>query len=227
MGSPGPPPILLVDSVGDGGCPLGGFRGASAGEAPAPACPEAGLREVPFIQGGNPSKSDDPRSLSRREEEEDGVEGTGLFAFPPCPGIIEEIGRLFAFEENYVGWKESIRHNLSSNACFFQEPKDPTNPKSKGNFWRVSVAQIPPGALKLQNTPLSRQPGGALAPDLAPFVLGGHPYTPQPSLPSAHRGAEQPPTQPQAFTIEALMRSHARRASFLKAWVGEGDRLPL
>ncbi|XP_078248231.1 forkhead box protein H1-like [Pogona vitticeps] len=76
--------------------------------------------------------------------------------------IIREVGRLFNFEERYDGWKESIRHNLSSNICFFLELKDPANPKTKGNFWRVNVDLIPTGALKLQNTPVSRQNGGAL-----------------------------------------------------------------
>uniref|UniRef100_A0ABM5GDL1 Fork-head domain-containing protein n=1 Tax=Pogona vitticeps TaxID=103695 RepID=A0ABM5GDL1_9SAUR len=113
--------------------------------------------------------------------------------------IIREIGRLFSFEERYEGWKESIRHNLSSNACFFQELRDPVNPKTKGNFWRVNVDLIPPGALKLQNTPVSRQNGGALVPDLAPFVLEGRPYVP---LPSAPGGAERP----RSFMIESLLQ---------------------
>ncbi|XP_072855767.2 uncharacterized protein LOC140707072 [Pogona vitticeps] len=113
--------------------------------------------------------------------------------------IIREIGRLFSFEERYEGWKESIRHNLSSNACFFQELRDPANPKTKGNFWRVNVDLIPPGALKLQNTPVSRQNGGALVPDLAPFVLEGRPYAP---LLSAPGGAERP----RSFMIESLLQ---------------------
>ncbi|XP_066426134.1 forkhead box protein H1, partial [Molothrus aeneus] len=70
--------------------------------------------------------------------------------------------------------------------------KDPSKPHSKGNFWTVDVARIPPAALRLQNTPVAR--GAAFAPDLAPFVLRGCPY---PALPA-------PPNSP--FSIEALLR---------------------
>ncbi|XP_075776053.1 forkhead box protein H1-like [Pelodiscus sinensis] len=91
--------------------------------------------------------------------------------------IIQEIGALFPFfSEGYQGWKDSIRHNLSSNSCFSKLLKDPAKPQAKGNFWTVDVSRIPPEALKLQNTAISRQEAASFASDLAPFVLHGWPY---------------------------------------------------
>ncbi|XP_067416150.1 forkhead box protein H1-like [Emydura macquarii macquarii] len=91
--------------------------------------------------------------------------------------IIQEIGSLFPFfTEGYQGWKDSIRHNLSSNSCFSKLLKDPAKPKAKGNFWTVDVSRIPPDALKLQNTAISRQEAASFASDLAPFILHGWPY---------------------------------------------------
>ncbi|EMP25907.1 Forkhead box protein H1 [Chelonia mydas] len=54
--------------------------------------------------------------------------------------------------------------------------KDPAKPKAKGNFWTVDVSRIPPDALKLQNTAISRQEAASFASDLAPFILHGWPY---------------------------------------------------
>uniref|UniRef100_A0A8C8REU3 Forkhead box H1 n=1 Tax=Pelusios castaneus TaxID=367368 RepID=A0A8C8REU3_9SAUR len=99
--------------------------------------------------------------------------------------IIQEIGALFPFfTEGYQGWKDSIRHNLSSNSCFAKLLKDPAKPKAKGNFWTVDVSRIPPDALKLQNTAISRQEAASFASDLSPFILHGWPYEPPPSQPS-------------------------------------------
>ncbi|KAM6125783.1 LOW QUALITY PROTEIN: forkhead box protein H1 [Pterocles gutturalis] len=88
--------------------------------------------------------------------------------------IIQELSSLFPFWGGYQGWKDSIRHNLSSNPCFCKVLKDPAKPQAKGNYWTVDVGRIPPHALRLQNTPVARG-GGAppFARDLAPFVLGG------------------------------------------------------
>ncbi|XP_037234928.1 forkhead box protein H1-like [Falco rusticolus] len=95
--------------------------------------------------------------------------------------IIQEIGSLFPFfGGGYQGWKDSIRHNLSSNPCFAKVLKDPAKPKAKGNYWTVDVSRIPPDALKLQNTAVARGGAAAFARDLAPFVLRGCPYPPEP-----------------------------------------------
>ncbi|XP_074843941.1 forkhead box protein H1-like [Carettochelys insculpta] len=130
--------------------------------------------------------------------------------------IIEEIGSLFPFfSEGYQGWKDSIRHNLSSNSCFSKLLKDPEKPKAKGNFWTVDVSRIPREALKLQNTALSRQAAASFASDLAPFVLHGWPYGCQGAprqLPGASSDQEESGPTPcegaqpgSSFTIHSLL----------------------
>ncbi|KAM4026750.1 forkhead activin signal transducer 3-like [Anomaloglossus baeobatrachus] len=89
--------------------------------------------------------------------------------------ILEKISEFFPlFNGEYKGWKDSIRHNLSSNACFRKVLKDPHNPQAKGNFWTVDVSRIPPEAMMIQNTAVSRQ--DTYPHDLAPFIIHGHPY---------------------------------------------------
>ncbi|KAM4790870.1 forkhead box protein H1 [Cyanocitta cristata] len=120
--------------------------------------------------------------------------------------IIQQLRSLFPFfGGGYQGWKDSVRHNLSSNPCFAKVLKDPTKPQAKGNYWTVDVSRIPPAALKLQNTAVARaggaaEPGGPGAPrfvpDLSPFVLSGsrYPLAPQPSPP------------PSDFSIASLLQ---------------------
>nr|AUR44898.1 foxh1 [Andrias davidianus] len=92
--------------------------------------------------------------------------------------ILKEISTLFPFfKGDYQGWKDSIRHNLSSNDCFQKVLKDPGKPQSKGNFWVVDVTRIPLESLKLQNTAIARQDGPVLAHDLAPYILHGWKYS--------------------------------------------------
>ncbi|XP_029443077.1 forkhead box protein H1 [Rhinatrema bivittatum] len=91
--------------------------------------------------------------------------------------ILREISSLFPFfKGDYQGWKDSIRHNLSSNDCFQKVLKDPEKPQCKGNYWTVDVTRIPPGALKLQNTSITRQDQNVFAHDLAPYILHGEQY---------------------------------------------------
>ncbi|XP_075436981.1 LOW QUALITY PROTEIN: forkhead activin signal transducer 3-like [Ascaphus truei] len=110
--------------------------------------------------------------------------------------ILKEISSLFPFfKGDYQGWKDSIRHNLSSNDCFRKVLKDPGKPQAKGNFWTVDVSRIPPEALKLQNTAITRQDGNVFTHDLTPYILHGQRYwspeldcslgTVQPSPPNA------------------------------------------
>ncbi|XP_073522538.1 forkhead activin signal transducer 3-like [Phyllobates terribilis] len=89
--------------------------------------------------------------------------------------ILEKISEFFpVFNGEYKGWKDSVRHNLSSNDGFRKVLKDPHNPQAKGNFWTVEVTRIPPEAMKLHNTAINKQ--DTYPHDLAPFIIQGHPY---------------------------------------------------
>lgn len=89
--------------------------------------------------------------------------------------------------------------------------KDPSKPKAKGNFWTVDVDLIPPEALKLQNTAVSRQEERTFTVDLAPFVYHGWALkAPQPPLNGpAPEGSGFPSNaggrQSSPFSIEALL----------------------
>uniref|UniRef100_A0A672TKT2 Forkhead box H1 n=1 Tax=Strigops habroptila TaxID=2489341 RepID=A0A672TKT2_STRHB len=108
--------------------------------------------------------------------------------------IIQEIRSLFPFfGGGYQGWKDSVRHNLSSNPCFAKVLKDPARPKAKGNYWTVDVSRIPAGSLRLQNTAVARGGAAAFPRDLTPFVLRGCPFPPPPASRSS------------AFSIASLL----------------------
>ncbi|XP_034998570.1 forkhead box protein H1 [Hippoglossus stenolepis] len=89
--------------------------------------------------------------------------------------ILKEISTLFPFfKGNYKGWRDSVRHNLSSYDCFVKVLKDPSKPQGKGNFWAVELSRVPLELLKRQNTAVSRQDETIFAQDLAPYILQGH-----------------------------------------------------
>ncbi|XP_021039553.1 forkhead box protein H1 isoform X1 [Mus caroli] len=124
--------------------------------------------------------------------------------------IIRQVQAVFPFfRDDYEGWKDSIRHNLSSNRCFRKVPKDPAKPQAKGNFWAVDVSLIPAEALRLQNTALCRrwQNRGthrAFAKDLSPYVLHGQPY--QPPSP--------PPPPREGFSIKSLLGDPGKESTW-------------
>ncbi|XP_029779219.1 forkhead box protein H1 [Suricata suricatta] len=121
--------------------------------------------------------------------------------------IIRQVQAAFPFfRDDYEGWKDSIRHNLSSNRCFRKVPKDPSKPQAKGNFWAVDVSLIPAEALRLQNTALCRRwqskgVRGAFAKDLGPYVLHGWPY--RPPSPQPQPSPQQAPSE--GFSIKSLL----------------------
>uniref|UniRef100_G3UE88 Forkhead box protein H1 n=1 Tax=Loxodonta africana TaxID=9785 RepID=G3UE88_LOXAF len=98
--------------------------------------------------------------------------------------IIRQVQAVFPFfRDDYEGWKDSIRHNLSSNRCFHKVPKDPSKPQAKGNFWAVDVSLIPAEALRLQNTALcrswqSRDARSSFAKDVGPYLVHGQAHQP-------------------------------------------------
>ncbi|XP_061778397.1 forkhead box protein H1 [Nerophis ophidion] len=89
--------------------------------------------------------------------------------------ILKEISTLFPFfKGNYKGWRDSVRHNLSSYDCFVKVLKDPSKPQGKGNFWAVDLSRVPLELLKRQNTAVSRQDETIFAQDLAPYIIQGY-----------------------------------------------------
>ncbi|XP_061614174.1 forkhead box protein H1 [Phyllopteryx taeniolatus] len=99
--------------------------------------------------------------------------------------ILKEISTLFPFfKGNYKGWRDSVRHNLSSYDCFVKVLKDPTKPQGKGNFWAVELSCVPMELLKRQNTAVSRQDETIFAQDLAPYILQGHKPESEPARPT-------------------------------------------
>ncbi|XP_077349991.1 forkhead activin signal transducer 3-like [Lithobates pipiens] len=91
--------------------------------------------------------------------------------------ILKDISTLFPFfKGDYQGWKDSVRHNLSSNDCFRKVLKDPLKPQAKGNYWTVDVSRIHADSMKLQNTAVTHQE--AYPHDLAPYILHGQLYRP-------------------------------------------------
>uniref|UniRef100_A0A665W3I7 Fork-head domain-containing protein n=1 Tax=Echeneis naucrates TaxID=173247 RepID=A0A665W3I7_ECHNA len=135
--------------------------------------------------------------------------------------ILKEISTLFPFfKGNYKGWRDSVRHNLSSYDCFVKVLKDPGKPQGKGNFWAVELSRVPLELLKRQNTAVSRQDETIFAQDLAPYILQGHKPESEPtsdpvtSLPPMRSGNPSPPQEDlfrpkldSSFAIDSLLHS--------------------
>ncbi|XP_005156137.1 forkhead box protein H1 isoform X1 [Danio rerio] len=148
--------------------------------------------------------------------------------------ILKEISTLFPFfKGNYKGWRDSVRHNLSSYDCFVKVLKDPGKPQGKGNFWTVEVNRIPLELLKRQNTAVSRQDETIFAQDLAPYIFQGYsqpnkskPLPPESSLPPVPTRHSPPPSEDpyrpkldSTFAIDSLLHSLRPASS-----AGEGLR---
>ncbi|XP_030630853.1 forkhead box protein H1 [Chanos chanos] len=136
--------------------------------------------------------------------------------------ILKEISTLFPFfKGNYKGWRDSVRHNLSSYDCFVKVLKDPGKPQGKGNFWAVELSRVPLELLKRQNTAVSRQDETIFAQDLAPYILHGHtptnkpetmpPTPPLPPVPTRHTTPPPDdlyrPKLDSSFAIDSLLHS--------------------
>uniref|UniRef100_A0A2K5C519 Fork-head domain-containing protein n=1 Tax=Aotus nancymaae TaxID=37293 RepID=A0A2K5C519_AOTNA len=164
----------LADRVGPGPCPrcLRSCVGPCSGSRLRP--PEA------------ESPSQPPKRRKKRYLRHDK---------PPTPTwplklahIIRQVQAVFPlFREEYEGWKDSIRHNLSSNRCFRKVPKDPAKPQAKGNFWAVDVSDPSRGTTAAEHGP-NGGARGAFAKDLGPYVLHGRPYRPPSPLPPPSEG---------------------------------------
>ncbi|XP_062602501.1 forkhead box protein J3-like [Saccostrea cucullata] len=72
-------------------------------------------------------------------------------------GVSHKLQEMFDFfKGTYKGWKDSVRHNLSHNACFVKGGRS-TDPDSKGNLWYVDISKAPLNCFKLQDTPVARR----------------------------------------------------------------------
>ncbi|XP_051522733.1 forkhead box protein H1 [Myxocyprinus asiaticus] len=154
--------------------------------------------------------------------------------------ILKEISTLFPFfKGNYRGWRDSVRHNLSSYDCFIKVLKDPGKPQGKGNFWTVEVSRIPLELLKRQNTAVSRQDETIFAQDLSPYIFQGcvqsnkSTLSADPSLPlvSTHQSSplSEDPYRPKldsTFAIDSLLHS-LRPASSAGEGLRERDSWPI
>ena len=102
------------------------------------------------------------------------------------------------FRGGYIGWKDSVRHNLSHNKCFVKVLKDPGNPNAKGNFWRVDLAKVPTDAFRRQDTVVSREHGFAydlrVELGLPPVLLGNTTSPPIGQHPQLERVQTTPPS---------------------------------
>uniref|UniRef100_A0A8C7PVK8 Forkhead box H1 n=1 Tax=Oncorhynchus mykiss TaxID=8022 RepID=A0A8C7PVK8_ONCMY len=125
--------------------------------------------------------------------------------------ILKEISTLFPFfEGNYKGWRDSVRHNLSSYDCFVKVLKDPGKPQGKGNFWAVEESLVPLELLKRQNTAVSRQDETIFAQDLAPYILHGHQHKPDAEPPAPPPPVTEELYRPKldsSFAIDSLLHS--------------------
>ncbi|XP_036374238.1 forkhead box protein H1 [Megalops cyprinoides] len=131
--------------------------------------------------------------------------------------ILKEISTLFPFfKGNYKGWRDSVRHNLSSYDCFVKVLKDPGKPQGKGNYWVVELSRVPLELLKRQNTAVSRQDETIFAQDLAPYILHGHTLRPEVTPPLPTPPGRDDPSPPEelyrpkldsSFAIDSLLHS--------------------
>ncbi|XP_038652409.1 forkhead box protein H1 [Scyliorhinus canicula] len=86
--------------------------------------------------------------------------------------ILQAMSRLSPFSSSeYLGWKDSVRHNLSANDCFVKVLKDPGKPRSKGNSWTVDPSRIPSKALRCQKMPVPGRDQETFARDLGTLLF--------------------------------------------------------
>ena len=62
------------------------------------------------------------------------------------------------FRGNYTGWRDSVRHNLSSSKCFYRETRDPLpgQPRRPQNYWKVHLSMISNDVFRRQESPLGK-----------------------------------------------------------------------
>ncbi|XP_022096118.1 fork head protein homolog 2-like [Acanthaster planci] len=83
-------------------------------------------------------------------------------ASPSCMLTLREILAYLqehneCFQGSYVGWKNSVRHNLSSSRCFVKLLRNSKRPFGKDNFWAMN-----PDCTHCQTAEQTRQGSGTL-----------------------------------------------------------------
>uniref|UniRef100_A0A8C4WWG4 Fork-head domain-containing protein n=1 Tax=Eptatretus burgeri TaxID=7764 RepID=A0A8C4WWG4_EPTBU len=112
------------------------------------------------------------------------------------------------FVGSYRGWRDSVRHNLTANKCFYKVLKDPSKPQSKGNYWAVNVDLIPREMLRRQRTTTTSHGSPVTQPsDLAPFLGVDQPCSPPSSSSSSSTPSPGPLSSDCPFNIDSLLKS--------------------
>ncbi|XP_033755807.1 uncharacterized protein LOC117338557 [Pecten maximus] len=65
------------------------------------------------------------------------------------------------FQQPYMGWKDSVRHNLSHCKCFVKGGK---TPDGRNNLWTVDMSEVTPSLFRRQQTAIAKD--GNYAEDL-------------------------------------------------------------
>lgn len=80
-------------------------------------------------------------------------------------GVQEWLKQHFEFfRGTYTGWRDSIRHNLSSSKCFYKETKDAPagKPRRIVNYWKVDLSKVSADVFRRQESKLGKS--GLFAP---------------------------------------------------------------
>ena len=62
------------------------------------------------------------------------------------------------FRGKYTGWRDSVRHTLSSSRCFYKETRDPVpgQIRKPQNYWKVDLSIVTDDVFRLQESQLGK-----------------------------------------------------------------------
>ena len=92
--------------------------------------------------------------------------GLIIYAIHSSPGKALILGSIHSwfrqnfefFRGKYTGWKDSVRHTLSSSRCFYKETRDPLpgQIKKPQNYWKVDLSMVTDDVFRLQENQLGK-----------------------------------------------------------------------